>query len=256
MKLLILSDLHLVSPNDPHLDRHAPRAHFVGARNHLPALRRVILDEAPDYIVSLGDLVDWYSDENRDFALEFLASLRIPWSMTPGNHDASVPGAASNGLNGWEAAGVAVHNRRLELDHLQGCLVNSHNSDVPPETAAWLREELNPDAVNAVFTHVPPDTPETRNAIHSREPHRNLTKYLQSHAPTLYDEALADRVDCVWSGHLHFETSVKKGRTDFHILPLSIHAWSKTYPEQGRLHLLDTQTMTHSRRAYRSEISV
>ncbi|MCC5844021.1 MAG: metallophosphoesterase [Verrucomicrobia bacterium] len=245
MKILILSDLHLVSPADPHLKQHAQRAHFAEARRHLPALRNAIGRESSDFLISLGDLVDWYSDENRDFALEFLESLHLPWAMTPGNHDGSSPDAAtaSPGLGGWEAAGVEVHNRKMELDGLHGYLINSHNADVPPETEAWLREALEPGPVNAVFTHVPPDTPETRAAILAREPHRNLKKYVQSHAPGLFENAMAGKVDVVWSGHLHFHTTARIGKTRFNILPLSIHAHGKTYPEQGQFHVVDTQTL-------------
>lgn len=250
MKLLILGDLHLVSPDDPDHERCQRRAHFTQGRRVLPALRDAIRRESPDYLLSLGDLVDWYSDENRDFALEFLHSLNLSWSMTPGNHDAAPFDKGGKGLQGWEEAGVQTGNRKLELDHLQAFLVNSHDSNVPEGTAAWLREELDPDATNIFFTHVPPDTPETRAAILEREPQRDLSKYVQSKAPGLFEAALADRVDQVWSGHLHFHATARKGRTHFQILPLSIHAWSKTYPEQGALHFLDTKTMTHSVRTY------
>ncbi|MCC5848012.1 MAG: metallophosphoesterase [Verrucomicrobia bacterium] len=245
MKLLILSDLHLVSPADPHLGQHKQRAHFAKARHHLPALREAIGRESPDFLISLGDLVDWYSDENRDFALAFLESLQLPWAMTPGNHDGSspVPGIPDPGLSGWEAAGVAIHNRKLELDPLHAYLVNSHDSNVPPGTETWLREALDPEEVNAVFTHVPPDTPETRAAILAREPQRNLRKYVQSQAPGLFENAMAETVASVWSGHLHFHATARIGKTRFNILPLSIHAHGKTYPEQGHFHVLDTRTM-------------
>ena len=43
--------------------------------------------EAPDLVISVGDLIDWYSDENRDAAIRFLDSLGAPWLLTPGNHD-------------------------------------------------------------------------------------------------------------------------------------------------------------------------
>ena len=253
MKLLILGDLHLVSPSDPHVDRHQQRAHFAQARRHLPTLRRAIEAESPNFLISLGDLVDWYSDENRDFALEFLESLGISWLMTPGNHDvsAAVPGQPKPGLAGWHAAGVETHNRTMDLDGVQGFLIDSHNSDVPPGTDVWLREHLDPAQCNVVFTHVPPDTPETRAAILDREPQRNLKQYVQSRAPGLYENALAGRVDDVWSGHLHFQTATQKGRTRFHILPLSIHAYGKTYPGQGTLHIIvDTKTMEVRRRIY------
>jgi DNA repair exonuclease SbcCD nuclease subunit len=245
MKLLILGDLHLVSPADPNVSYHQKRAHFAEARNCLPAMARKIREESPDFILSLGDLVDWYSDENRDYALEFLNSLNIPWLMTPGNHDCSSPldDRVSLGLAGWEAAGVVTDNQKLTLDHIEAYLVNSCNSGVLPGTADWLNEHMNPDSINALFTHVPPDTPEVRATILNREPHRNLIKYVQSRAPELFETALAGKVDSVWSGHLHFQATTSVGRTRFNILPLAIKAHGKTYPDQGTLHFLDTSTM-------------
>lgn len=249
MNILLLSDLHLVSPSDPHLDKQRQRRHFVGGRKSLPALRRAIEDAAPDVVISLGDLVDWYSDENRDYALAFLESLGCPWHFTPGNHDAASPGEGvpAPGLGGWEAAGVAVHNRKLTLGPLEAWLINSHNSAVPEGTGAWLQAHLNPEAVNAVFTHVPPDVPETCRAILDCEPHRDLNKYVQRGAPGLFARSLEDKVDAVFSGHLHFAAQATRGRTQFHILPLSLHALDKVYPQQGRIHLLDSESLACTR---------
>lgn len=252
MKLLILSDLHLVSPLDPYSEDHDNRKHFTYARDQLPKIKRAIQKESPDFVLSLGDLVDWYSEENRDFALEFLHSLSIPWQFTPGNHDSSGPPHQGRkvGLDGWTEAGVEVHNRKLNLDHLEACLLNSHDSNVAGNTEAWLAESLDPKAYNAVFTHVPPDVPEVREAIISKEPHRDLKKYVQSRAPGLYANSLKGKADLVFSGHLHFNTRAENERTTFYILPLATKAFQKTYPEQGTLFFLDTATKGLERVSY------
>lgn len=255
MNVLILSDLHLVSPDDPNQEWQRRRAHFVEGRRSLPALRKAIARESPDYLICLGDLVDWYSDENRDYALEFLHSLRIPWSMTPGNHDASSPGpdSVSIGLQGWTESGVHVDNRMIMLDSLHAFLVNSFDSGVPHGTGDWLRETLTPGVSSAVFTHVPPDTKETRTAILERDPGRNLTKYVQSGAPELFEYALSGRVHGVWCGHLHFPACVMLEGTHIHILPLSVHAHGKHYPGQGSFQVLDTGTLETRRISYAGE---
>lgn len=144
---------------------------------------------------------------------------------------------------GWERVGIDLSNRKLDLESLNAFLLNSHNSNVPPDTESWLRKAVNPNRCNAIFTHVPPDTHETRTAILERSPERNLQKYVQSYAPTLFDNAISGKVDAVWSGHLHFNPATAKGRTRFHILPLAVHAYGKTYPEQGTVFLLDSETL-------------
>ena len=242
MKLLVLSDLHLVSPSDPYVRDHEKRNHFTQGRLHLPAIKKAILGESPDLILSLGDLVDWYSEENRDYALEFLHSLNIPWKFTPGNHDSAAPPHQNKGigLDGWTTAGVDVHNRKLSLDHLEAYLLNSHNSNVSSDSSFWFEQNLDSGAFNAVFTHVPPDVPEVREAIAQRDPQRNLTQYVQSGAPKLYEDSLQGKIDLTFSGHLHFHTQAESGRTRFHILPLATKAYQKSYPEQGHLFFFDT----------------
>lgn len=254
MKLLVLGDLHLVSPRDPSLCHQKQRKHFVLGRSCLPAVATVIKQESPDFIISLGDLVDWYSVENRDFAIGFLNSLKIPWLMTPGNHDYYTPPEAPNyaGLPGWEDAGVVTGNRAIALDHLEGYLMNSHNSGVPDGTAEWLARSLRLDRTNVIFTHVPPDLPQVRAAIHGQQPDRNLTKYVQSHAADLFSEAITDRIDSVWSAHLHFRTVARIGRTAVQILPLSVLAYGRSYPQQGSLFFIDTRTMRYFHRRLQS----
>jgi len=87
MRIAILSDLHLVSPSDPFKEVHAERAHFVSAWPSAQRMCAKLREAAPDLVISIGDLVDWYSDENRDFAIGILNELKIPWHVTPGNHD-------------------------------------------------------------------------------------------------------------------------------------------------------------------------
>ena len=252
MKLLLLSDLHLVSPDDPNREDHERRNHFTQTRRHLPSLSKAIQRESPDLILCLGDLVDWYSDESRDFALEFLESLSLPWKMTPGNHDASAPPSQGNkmGLQGWIDAGVEIHNRKLDLDGAVAFLLNSHDSNVPPDTSPWFKENLDGETFSILCTHVPPNVPSVREAILAKDPQRNLTRYVQSGAPELFDDALKGKLDLSFSGHLHFPATVECGKTTFHILPLSTKAFGKSYPGEGELLFLDTATKALQRISY------
>lgn len=239
MKLIILGDLHLISRSDPFKENHASRGFFTDAWPSFKQLSKLIKQEAPDLIISLGDLVDWYSDENRDMALEFMDELQLPWLVTPGNHDyeklewrekegkrkavllTAREGYASS-KSGWEKRGIEHHNRFIEADGFGLLLMNSAFSDVPPGTKEWLSESLERCRRNLLFTHVPLNVPETRDYILSVEPHRDLKKYVQSGAPWVYPEGLAGRVQHVFTGHLHFPGEIRVDQTGMHMLGMGI----------------------------------
>ena len=114
-------------------------------------------EAAPDLVVSLGDLVDWYSDENRDFAIEILNELKVPWIVTPGNHDFQMYARRADGTVGdflpardceeevtrrWHAAGIELGNRMIDAGNAAILLVNSACGTVPEGTREWLDETL------------------------------------------------------------------------------------------------------------------
>ncbi|MCC5808159.1 MAG: metallophosphoesterase [Opitutales bacterium] len=257
MKIVLLGDLHFISPADPDCERRERRRHFAEA---WPSFERVIswVDaESPDLVVSVGDIVDWYSDENRDFALERLESLNTPWILTPGNHDFAPGGEDSVPQKGlpepeeirkkWEDCGVALGNRSVDADGAQLLLVDSHNSGVPEGTRDWLRRKTDNSMRNVVITHVPLNVPSMSDYILSIEPHRDLKKYVQSGAPDLFEASLRGRVEAVFSGHLHFPGKVSVEGTDMYLLPLSIHAFEKSYPGEGSICVLDTKAKDGAR---------
>lgn len=91
MKIAIIGDIHAIAPNDPHELFHDYRLVFKGAWPSFLALMSNVKAAAPDLVISLGDLMDWYSDENRDFVVEQFNRLHCPWYFTPGNHDLEFP---------------------------------------------------------------------------------------------------------------------------------------------------------------------
>ena len=186
---------------------------------------------SPDLIVILGDMVDWYSPENVDYALEMLAELKAPWHAVPGNHDFEGIRPAAEGWDwvpswenhviarpGWKERGVVFRNRTITDGHAVLCLMNSAFSDVPPGTAEWLDRSIRPAGTNLLFTHVPPDTPENRSAILTREPYRDMNKYVQSKASGLYAGHIQHRFSHVFTGHLHVPYVIPHDRMTCHIL--------------------------------------
>lgn len=250
MKIALVGDLHFIAPDDPFPRRRERRRHFAEAWPSFARVLSMIRDESPDLVVSLGDIVDYYSDENRDFALDRLNALRTPWLLTPGNHDFVHGGEEGEGRadppgpedirKKWEESGVAMGNRAVDADGVRLLLVDSPDSSVPEGTAAWLRKETEGSARNILITHVPLNVPEMADYILSVEPQRDLRKYVQSGAPRLFDEAVRGRVEAVFSGHLHFPGKVTVKGTDMYLLPLSVRAVGKTYRGQGAICVLDT----------------
>jgi len=187
------------------------------------------------------------SGTNVDYALEMLAELKAPWHAVPGNHEFSQVEQADEGWRFvddyqalysppaadwrsvpdhayakthavWSAHGVAFHNRTITCGGVSLWLMDSALSEVPPGTGEWLDSAGRQDGTNLLFTHVPPDTPENRTAILTREPYRDMNKYVQSKATGLYAGHVQDRFSHVFSGHLHVPYVVPHGRMTCHIL--------------------------------------
>lgn len=242
MKLLVIGDLQLISP-------HTAPALMIERRKKFalawPSFRRLLAlakKERPDLIILLGDLIDWYSDENRDFALELLAEPGIPWVMTPGNHDFEGRRETEDGKDvssisaregfaaaskGWSERGVGFRNRIIDDGKNRIILLNSAFSEIEPGTEAWLERHLEEGKNNILFTHVPPDTPETREYILSRDPHKNMQKYVQSFAPHLFQRCLKNRVQSIFCGHLHYPGSLCVHQTNITLLGMGIDLYNE-----------------------------
>jgi predicted phosphodiesterase len=252
MRIAIIGDLHFISPTDPFPSRRERRQHFAQAWPSLARTVRQVKREAPDLVVFLGDLVDYFSDENRDFALEQISTLNRPWFVTPGNHDFSCPEEPREGPGDgprdeqeirqrWKSKGVAMGNRCLDADGVRLLLIDSANSSVPAGTAEWIRKQTAGSERNILLTHVPLNTRHMADFILSVDPARDLRKYVQSGAPSLFEDAVRGRVEAVFSGHLHFAGHPFPAHgTSMHLLPLGLHAFGKSYRDQGQIGIFET----------------
>ncbi|WP_168735619.1 metallophosphoesterase family protein [Cohnella fermenti] len=254
MKLAILGDLQLVSPDEPRDELRRRRKHFADAWPSFRPIADRIRKESPDLILSVGDLVDWYSVENRDYVADLMNGLGIPWEATPGNHDYSVytwsqeRGAYdyySQGERwleadrGWKEGGINFDNRTIDVGNTRLILMNSAFSGVLPGTREWLREQTRSEQRKILITHVPVDIPEVRDYILSISPGRELAKYVQSHAPWLFDECVRGRIGDVYSGHLHLPGRITVDGTSMHLLGLSTISVGATYPGMGQVTFLN-----------------
>ena len=250
MKILLLGDLHLISPRDPHLELKNQRQHFALAWPSFSHIEAIVRGEAPDLIVSVGDIIDYFSEENVDFALEQMAKLKTPWLMTPGNHDlepacekgtspADLP-SSEDLRKRWQERGIALHNRSVDADGVRLIFLDSHNSRLPDGADAWLCQELAASTNNVLFTHVPLNVPEMRELILSSDPSRNMQKYTLNSSPEFFHSCIRGRIQSVFSGHLHFPGEVIVDGVMMSLLPLGIQSFGKHYNQQGRVSLIET----------------
>ncbi|MDF2721255.1 MAG: metallophosphoesterase [Paenibacillus sp.] len=248
MKLAVLGDLQIVSPTEPMEEIRVKRRHFAEAWPSFQHIVKKVREQSPDLVVCVGDLVDWYSVHNRDFVLELMDQLKTPWVATPGNHDYSFYewNDDKQGLDhvssgerweeadrGWKESGVTLDNRVIDTGGTRLILMNSAFSDVLPGTREWLRQAIVPGRPHMLFTHVPIDTVEVRDYIRSIDPKRQMAKYVQSHAPWLFEECIEGNVQHVYSGHLHLPGLVNVKGTAMHLLGLSTVSVDRFYPGMG-----------------------
>ncbi|MCC2683533.1 MAG: Calcineurin-like phosphoesterase [Paenibacillaceae bacterium] len=253
MKLIILGDLQLVSPEEPMEELRIKRRHFADAWPSFQDIVTKVRAEAPDLVVCVGDLVDWYSETNRDFAVELMGQLNVRWEATPGNHDFSMYEWNEEKQNyddwkngerwleadkGWKEAGVNLDNRVIDTGATRLILMNSAFSDILPGTREWLAEAVDSDRANILITHVPIDIPPVRDYIASIDPRRKIGDYLHSHVPELYEESIKGKVRDVYTGHLHLPGAVTVEGTHMHLLSLSIVSQIKYYPGMGTMEII------------------
>jgi 3',5'-cyclic AMP phosphodiesterase CpdA len=260
LKLAILGDLHIISPHDPFPEARERRAHFAQTDGALKALRILVRQEAPDLVISVGDLIDWYSDENRDAAIHFLDSLGAPWLLTPGNHDIAgyirengevtgpyeTPQIEEAARKGWADAGIEIGNRAIDVGFARLLLLDSSPAEIPTQTQQWLEESLTESAnreangQTLLFTHKPFNIEAIRRFITSVEPGRDPQKSLQQGMPATIEGLLVAGLDIVFTGHLHFFPGhVMANGLDMYLLPLSVVSAGRVYPRQGTVTFLE-----------------
>lgn len=260
MKLVILGDLHIISPRDGFREAHERRAHFAHTWGSLKSVQRLIRQESPDLVVSVGDLIDWYSDENRDEALYFLDKLGAPWLFTPGNHDIagyrrdgetvlgpfSTAEIEQQARRGWAAADVSLDNRLIEIGSTRLLLMDSATVDIPFTTQQWLEETMQEGTVRGaakeqtvLFTHVPFNIRLIREFITSVKSNHDPLVSVQRGTPGSYESLLTEGVGTIFTGHLHFFPGhVAANDTAMYLLPLSVVAAGRVYPQQGTVTVL------------------
>ncbi len=230
MRIACIGDIHLISKDDPHSDQVENRKFFIPGQKALIKLFGLLQEQDIDLVIFLGDLVDWGSDTNIDFALNFLSMLKIPWKAVPGNHDLVRPAdkdsfeAIKNREHRqfWQNKGLSMDNEWIDCDDFGICLVDNALSDFEESTMNWLDEHLNKKNINLVCQHVPLDLPEIRECIHSAAPNRPLDHYTCSNNKDIFSSHYQGRVQAVASGHVHMSGTVTVEGCTHHLCNVGI----------------------------------
>ena len=155
---------HLELNNDPAMFRFAVVSDRTG--NHRPGVFEAAMDKLnllqPEFVVSVGDLIEGYTDDQRAIDTEWaefariVASLEMPFFFVPGNHDISNPTM----LKDWQQRYGRTYYHFIYRDVLFLCL---NSEDVPePGIGADQRQYIeralakHPDVRwTFVFMHQP-----------------------------------------------------------------------------------------------------
>jgi len=245
MKIAVMGDAHLISPQEPDKKRKEKRKHFTETEDSFRKMMLKVKKSDVDLVVFLGDLVDFFSKENIDYAIKLVKQFNINWELVPGNHDLNNSMTKEKQIQFWENKGVNFKNRILKRENCSLIFLDSALSGVPEGTVEWLNEVIEKERKNLLFTHVPFDIPQVREFILEVAPDKNLKKYVQSKSPDLFNECLQGRVDEIYTGHLHFAGQLKVKSTAMYFLSLCIKA-GNPYLDMGKAVIIDTEKDEHT----------
>jgi hypothetical protein len=186
-----------------------------------------------DAVFSVGDLIDWHSEENVALAVEVMSGLRCPWHLTPGNHDLMHPKAGipagtydlepielhrSAATACWARYGVDISDRRVTIGGQDVLMVDSSANRIDPNTTAWLRAQRWSRPL--LISHVPLDRPIIRSFILGSDISRHfaIESRVQAGSPAFFDACVAARIPTVFTGHLHTPATLREEGTTFHLL--------------------------------------
>lgn len=158
MLIAQISDPHLRPRGVLYQDLVDSNAMFAAAVDQLNGL-----SPQPDVVILSGDLVDYGSAEEYEFAREMLAGLRPPLLMIPGNHDereamrGGFPDHAYLSPSG-PLHFVADDLGPVRIIGLDITVPGAHHGHMDDSAAVWLDDALarEPDRPTIIMMHQPP----------------------------------------------------------------------------------------------------
>ncbi|PCJ63003.1 MAG: hypothetical protein COA79_02485 [Planctomycetota bacterium] len=237
MKIAIVGDLHLADKEYADDVSYQSRHHYINQHEYVRKQINSLNENQPDHVILLGDLIDWFSLENIDFALEVFSKLQSSWDMTIGNHDVQLPVShrpehnkgvthkdadatvnicRKKALAGWADRGICVQTRKVELGQASFYFLDSALGYISEEDQLWLIENIVNSSFNIIITHVPFPFEETIKLL--KENHKDCLVYSQQNLSDQFIEKVLSSVNFIFSGHVHFTANYKESDAAVHFI--------------------------------------
>lgn len=194
------------------LDAHDPSpwrfAAMADIQTALPEVHEVfdVINEDPSirFVISMGDLTQKGAASEYDLYEEQLATLRVPYYTTIGNHE--VYGDPAEWLRRFGRFDVHFDYRGVAFS-----LVDSGSATIDPLVRAqldeWLEDSI--DRIHVFATHYPPFAP--------RDVRGESSFASQREAAGLLERLAAGRVDLTLYGHVHTYAAFENAGIPAHI---------------------------------------
>lgn len=232
-KVIFVGDLHIGDVASASSFDFEARTHYISKEKEVEKLFNTINESNPDLIICVGDVVDWFSNENLEKALSLFEILNAPWLISPGNHDFQLPPskwalnndgvmhkdadvsgymAKAKAIKGWVSRGVQIQNQVFKLGAKTFLLVDSSCDKIEEPSLIWLENEMKLPGQYVIVTHVPLKTPQAV-ASYERNKNRKENDVLVPISGRL--QQICRRIEMLVCGHVHFrDTLTEPFRTE------------------------------------------
>jgi len=248
-RIAFIGDAHMVYPHNIHPFDYEKRKHYIEQYPFVEKMLAYVNSQSPDYVIFLGDVIDWYSPENIDFALEKISVLKAPWAITPGNHDYQLAvrqrAKHNNNINHewadfdsnickakatetWNKKGIEFTSQKISLGDTAIYLIDSALGHTPIEQENWLAKEPITHSFNILATHVPIQIKQMANLVKKNKASAKMEEYVQENSENVYDRCIKNRFQHVMMGHVHFSSITKIKVTTFQTVTISCLPGKKT----------------------------
>lgn len=241
-RIAFIGDAHIVFPKNVHPFDYEKRKHYIEQHSFVKKMLSYVNDQRPDQVIFMGDVVDWFSPENINFALELISELKMPWAITPGNHDYQLAVRQRAKYNNniahewsdfdsnickvkateyWNSKNINFLHQKISLGDTAIYLVDSALGFVPQEQEDWLANENMTHKFNILATHVPIQVNEMANVVTKNKPKASIEEYVQSNSPHFYQRCIKDKFQHVMLGHVHFPSTTSIENIPFQTVTIS-----------------------------------
>jgi UDP-2,3-diacylglucosamine pyrophosphatase LpxH len=169
----------------------------------------------PDFVVSVGDLIEGYTEDDDEIAaqwtefLGFIEQMEMKFFFVPGNHDVTNPKLHRIWREKFGREWYSFDYKGVHFVCLNSEDPSAHIGD---EQLAWLKSDLSQNSAarwTLVFLHKPIWTYSERDQLAGNPDSTNWTKIA---------EMLGERPHTVFAGHVHHYVQYQRNGRDYYSL--------------------------------------